>query len=60
MTKKFRPRRNKGFSVEEIKRAGLTLQDARQMNIIIDERRKSCREENVELLKKLIEEGVRT
>jgi large subunit ribosomal protein L13e len=46
-------REGRGFSRSEIKKAGLNLQDVRKMGIPFDRRRKSCREENVNILKEL-------
>lgn len=40
-----------GFSLEEIKKAGITKQQAQQLQIRIDSRRKTAHEENVETIK---------
>ena len=49
--KSSRPRRGRGFSREETSQAGLTIDDARKMGLIVDVRRKSIYPENVEALK---------
>ncbi|UCH03445.1 MAG: ribosomal protein L13e [Candidatus Thorarchaeota archaeon] len=51
-----RPRRGRGFSTEETGRAGLTITEARQMGLIVDLRRKTVHDENVEVLKRYVEE----
>ena len=43
----------RGFSLGELKRAGITLQEAKKFKVSIDSRRRSVREENV---KRLLEE----
>lgn len=45
-------RRGRGFSLNELKEAGLTLHDAKMFEIPVDKRRKSSHLENVETLKK--------
>lgn len=52
---KGKERKGRGFSLEEIKLAGLTLKDAKKLGIYIDKRRKTCYQENVEYLKKIKE-----
>jgi ribosomal protein L13E len=42
---------SRGFSLSELQKAGLTKQDAKQMGIPLDVKRKSAHEENVETLK---------
>ncbi|HMK94870.1 MAG TPA: ribosomal protein L13e [Candidatus Limnocylindrales bacterium] len=42
---------SRGFSLAELKQAGLTRQDAKQMSIPLDVKRKSLHDENVEALK---------
>lgn len=49
-------RRGRGFSVEETNRAGLTITEARQMGLIVDPRRKTVHDENVEVLKQYLKE----
>lgn len=46
-------RKGKGFSLEELKLAGISVKEAKKLKIYIDKRRKSVHEENVEFLKKL-------
>jgi|YelNatPaOPRAMG01_1025707.scaffolds.fasta_scaffold01424_9 large subunit ribosomal protein L13e len=48
-TKKLRE--GKGFSVGELRQAGVTFELAKKLGIRIDRRRKSVREENVKTLK---------
>ena len=63
-----RPKKGRGFSVEETRQVGLTIDDARKMGLIVDLRRKTVHPENVaalnqymkdleELVKKLAEES---
>jgi ribosomal protein L13E len=42
---------SRGFSLTELQKAGLTRQDAKQMDIPLDVKRKSAHDENVETLK---------
>lgn len=49
-----RMRKGRGFSLGELKEAGLSLEKAKAMNIPVDKRRKSVHKENVELLKKFL------
>ncbi|MHA2140986.1 MAG: ribosomal protein L13e [Candidatus Thorarchaeota archaeon] len=53
---KAQPRRGRGFSIDETKQAGLTIIEARSMGLIIDVRRKTTHEENVEILKQYIKD----
>ncbi len=46
----------KGFSVGEIAKVGLTIEKARKLGIYVDVRRKSTHEENIQMLKKFIED----
>lgn len=46
-------RKGKGFSEEEIKKAGMTIAMAKKLKIVIDPRRKSAHDSNVAELKKL-------
>jgi len=47
-------REGRGFSVNELREAGITVDLARKLGIRIDKRRRSCRPENVEALKELL------
>ena len=49
--KDAKPRRGRGFSREETSQAGLTIDDARKMGLIIDLRRKTVYPENIKALK---------
>lgn len=49
--KDAKPRRGRGFSIEETVQSGLTVDDARKMGLIVDIRRKTVYPENVEALK---------
>ena len=42
---------SRGFSLTELQKAGLTKQDAKQMGIPLDAKRKSAHDENIETLK---------
>ena len=42
---------SRGFSLTELQKAGLTKQDAKQIGIPLDVKRKSAHDENVETLK---------
>ncbi len=46
-----RPKRGRGFSSEETVQAGLTIEEARRMGLIIDIRRKTVHTENIDALK---------
>ena len=48
---------SKGFSLNELKGAGLTLQDAKKLSIPLDIKRKSTHEENVQTLKSHVEKA---
>jgi large subunit ribosomal protein L13e len=48
-------RYGKGFSREELKKAGLSLKEALRFGISVDSRRKSAHEENVEVVKAFLE-----
>jgi len=50
---KGKKRKGRGFSLAELKEAGISLQEAKKLRIYVDKRRKSVHEENVEYLKKL-------
>lgn len=51
---KFKKREGRGFSLGELKEAGITKDLARKLGIYIDERRRSVHEENVQALKKFL------
>ena len=44
-------RRGKGFSTEELEKAGLDLADAKKLEIPVDKRRSTVHDWNVEVLK---------
>ena len=54
--KSAKPRRGRGFSREETSQAGLTIDDARKMGLIVDLRRKSVYPENIEALKQYMKD----
>jgi len=47
-------RYGRGFSVSEIKKAGLNIEKAKSMGIPIDVRRRSCHEWNIRILQELL------
>lgn len=49
-----KPREGRGFSLKEIKEAGLTISIAKKLNIPIDRRRKSSHKENVQKIIELL------
>ncbi len=49
--KSAKPRRGRGFSREETSQAGLTIDNARKMGLIVDLRRKTVYPENIKALK---------
>ncbi|MBD3406656.1 MAG: hypothetical protein GF411_11125 [Candidatus Lokiarchaeota archaeon] len=51
-----RPRRGRGFSHEEISKADLTVDEARRMGLIVDLRRKTAYDENIEILKQYVKD----
>jgi ribosomal protein L13E len=48
-------RRAKGYSAEEVKQANLNVRSARKLGLLVDKRRNTVYEENVESIKKTIE-----
>lgn len=48
-------RNAKGYSEEEIKQANLNVRSARKLGLLVDKRRNTVYEENVESIKKTIE-----
>ena len=51
-----RPKRGRGFSSEETTQAGLTIDEARRMGLIVDLRRKTVHQENVDALKQYMKD----
>ena len=47
----YKQRQGKGFSKEELKKAGINLAEARKLKIPIDPRRNTAHEGNIETLK---------
>jgi len=45
----------RGFSLNELRKAGITIDVAEKLGIRVDRRRRSCREENVKALRTLIQ-----
>ncbi len=56
-TRDKRMRVGRGFSLGELKEAGLTLRDAAKLGLYVDRRRKTVHPWNVEALKKIKEGG---
>jgi transcription termination factor NusA len=50
------PRKGRGFSRKEIQEASLNVNEARRYGLIVDLRRKTFHEENVEILKAYVDE----
>jgi large subunit ribosomal protein L13e len=50
-TREHKIRVGRGFSLEELKQAGLTLHQAKRFEILVDKRRRTAHKENVEVLK---------
>ncbi len=51
-----KPRRGRGFTSGELKDAGLSIKEARDMGLLVDVRRKTNHPENVEILKNYVKE----
>ena len=51
VTKKSGKRQGKGFSPEELKKAGLNKAEAKRLKIPVDNRRKTAHEQNVKIIK---------
>lgn len=49
------PRSGRGFSLREIKEAGLTPHDAKRLKVVIDKRRKTAHPQNIQALKEQYE-----
>jgi len=54
--KNARPRRGRGFSKDEIEQAGLNIEDARKMGLMVDLRRRTVYPENIEALKQYMKD----
>ncbi len=54
--KDAKPRKGRGFSRDEITKAGLSVKAARDMDLIVDLRRKTSYEENIEALKQYMDD----
>ncbi|HVP40623.1 MAG TPA: ribosomal protein L13e [Candidatus Krumholzibacteriaceae bacterium] len=54
-----RPKDGRGFSMEELQKAELTLKRALKLKIPVDLRRRSLHEENVEALKARLKEAAK-
>ena len=50
-TKRPHPRKGKGFSVREVRKAGLSLHGAKRLGIPLDKRRRTLHPQNVQRLK---------
>ena len=50
-------RTGRGFSIDEIDQVGLPLKAARTMGLIVDMRRKTSHEDNIEVLKQYMKEA---
>jgi hypothetical protein len=51
-----RPKKGRGFSSEEATQAGLTIEEARRMGLIVDLRRQTVHPENVSALKQYMKD----
>ncbi|MGD8564773.1 MAG: ribosomal protein L13e [Candidatus Bathyarchaeota archaeon] len=54
--KDARKRYGKGFSRDELKKAGLNIKEAIKHSILIDPRRKTVHKENITTLRKLLKD----
>ncbi|MCD6535756.1 MAG: ribosomal protein L13e [Thaumarchaeota archaeon] len=48
-------RTGRGFSLNELRAAGITIDVAKRLGIPIDKRRRSSREENIQMLKEFLQ-----
>jgi large subunit ribosomal protein L13e len=48
-------RYGRGFSREELKKAGISLKEALKLGVSVDSRRKTAHQENIEMLKTFLE-----
>jgi large subunit ribosomal protein L13e len=55
-TRKRKSRIGRGFSLGELREAGITIQEAKRLGLYIDKRRKSIHKENVEMLREYLQE----
>lgn len=53
-------RLGRGFSLEELRRAGLTVNEARRLGLYVDLRRKSAHKENVDFLRKIAKKSIKS
>jgi ribosomal protein L13E len=51
LTPSGKQRSGKGFSLEELKKAGLNKAEAKKLEILVDIRRRTAHDQNVEVLK---------
>jgi hypothetical protein len=53
----LQPRMGRGFSIDEVNQVGLPLKAARTMGLIVDLRRKTSHEDNIEILKQFMKKA---
>ena len=56
-TRKRKSRIGRGFSIWELREAGISITQAKKIGIYVDNRRKTLHKENVDILKRIIEEA---
>lgn len=54
--RKFLARPGRGFSIPELRQAGLTINNARTLEVHVDPRRKTAYVGNIDLLKAMVKE----